>query len=86
MSTASLTYAAIFFALYLAAHVIARVTVPFADSYLLPIAALLSAVGVTEIYRLGPNEAFKQGFWIIVAVVLFAATLFFMRRDCSLHV
>jgi len=32
VSTASLTYAAIFFALYIAAHVVTRMTVPFADS------------------------------------------------------
>jgi cell division protein FtsW (lipid II flippase) len=60
---------------------VGRVTVPFADSYLLPIAGLLTAVGVTEIYRLEPKDAFKQGFWIIVAVALFAATLFLLRHD-----
>jgi cell division protein FtsW (lipid II flippase) len=81
VSTASLTYAAIFFGLYLAAHVVARVTVPFADSYLLPIAGLLTAIGVTEIYRLNPKDAFKQGFWIVVAVVLFSATLYLLRHD-----
>jgi cell division protein FtsW (lipid II flippase) len=81
VSTASLTYAAIFFGLYLAAHVVTRATVPFADSYLLPIAGLLAAIGVTEIYRLNPNDAFKQGFWIVVAVTLFAATLFLLRHD-----
>jgi cell division protein FtsW (lipid II flippase) len=81
VSTASLTYAAIFFGLYLVAHAVARQTVPFADPYLLPIAALLTAVGVTEIYRLRPGDAFKQGFWIIVAVGLFSLTLFALRRD-----
>src|SRR5947208_1277288 len=81
VSTASLTYAAIFFGLYLVAHLVGRMTVPFADSYLLPIAGLLTAVGVTEIYRLEPKDAFKQGFWIIVAVALFAATLFLLRHD-----
>jgi cell division protein FtsW (lipid II flippase) len=81
VSTASLTYAAIFFGLYLVAHVVARATVPFADPYLLPIAGLLTAVGVTEIYRLRPSDAFRQGFWIVVAVSLFAATLFLFRRD-----
>jgi cell division protein FtsW (lipid II flippase) len=81
VSTTSLTYAAIFFALYLAAHLVARQTVPFADPYLLPIAGLLTAIGVTEIYRLRPDDAFKQGFWIVIAVVLFAATLFAFRRD-----
>jgi cell division protein FtsW (lipid II flippase) len=81
VSTASLTYAGIFLAVYLVAHVVARATVPFADPYLLPIAGLLTAIGVTEIYRLNPNDAFRQGFWVIVAVALFAASLFALRRD-----
>jgi cell division protein FtsW (lipid II flippase) len=81
VSTASLTYAAIFFGLYLVAHVVGRATVPFADPYLLPIAGLLTAIGVTEIYRLRPADAFKQGFWIVVAVALFAVTLFALRHD-----
>jgi hypothetical protein len=50
VSTASLSYAAFFFALYLVAHFVARYAVPHADPYLLPMAALLAAVGVTEIY------------------------------------
>ena len=81
VSTTSLTYAAIFFGVFLAAHFVARATVPFADPYLLPIAGLLCALGVTEIYRLHPDDAFKQGFWIIVGVVLFAAVLFLLRHD-----
>jgi cell division protein FtsW (lipid II flippase) len=81
VSTASLTYAGFFFALYLAAHLVTRYTVPFADPYLLPIAGLLTAIGLTEIYRLHPDDAFKQGIWIVVAVVLFAATLFLLRHD-----
>ena len=81
ISTASLTYAGFFFLLYLAAHLVARYTVPFADPYLLPIAGLLAAVGLTEIYRLQPDDAFKQGIWIVVAVALFALTLFLLRYD-----
>jgi len=81
ISTASLTYAGFFFLLYLAAHLVARYTVPFADPYLLPIAGLLAAVGLTEIYRLQPDDAFKQGIWIVVAVGLFALTLFQLRYD-----
>jgi cell division protein FtsW (lipid II flippase) len=81
VSTASLTYAGFFFVLYLAAHLVTRYTVPFADPYLLPIAGLLTAVGLTEIYRLNPNDAFRQGIWIVVAVALFAATLFLLRHD-----
>ena len=70
-----------FFGLYLVAHVVARLTVPHADPYLLPMAALLTAVGLTEIYRLGPSDAFKQGLWIVIGVAVFAATLFWLRRD-----
>ena len=81
VSTASLTYAGFFFVLYLAAHLVTRYTVPFADPYLLPIAGLLTAIGLTEIYRLNPDDAFRQGIWIVVAVALFAAALFLLRHD-----
>ena len=81
ISTASLTYAVFFFALYLAAHVVARVTVPQADPYVLPIAALLTAVGLTEIYRLGPTDAVKQATWVVVGVCVFALALILLRRD-----
>ena len=81
ISTGSLTYAGFFFLLFLAAHMVVRSTVPFADPYLLPIAGLLAAVGLTEIYRLDPNSAFKQAVWVVVAVALFAVTLFLLRYD-----
>ena len=77
----SLTYAAMFIALYLAAHLVARRTVPYADPYLLPMAGFLTAVGLTEIYRLGPSDAFKQGLWLVIAVALFAGTLIGLRHD-----
>ena len=81
ISAASLTYAVFFFALYIAAHVVARITVPNADPYLLPIAGLLTAIGLTEIYRLGPSNAFKQGLWVVIGVVVFALALLALRGD-----
>ena len=84
ISGASLTYALFFFVLYLIAHVVARLTVPYADPYLLPIAGVLTAVGLTEIYRLGPSNAFKQGFWIVIGVAVFAIALLALRRDYRL--
>jgi cell division protein FtsW (lipid II flippase) len=81
ISGGSLGYAVFFFALYLAAHLIARYAVPLADPYVLPIAALLTAIGLTEIYRLGPTDAFRQGTWVVIGVVVFALALFFLRRD-----
>jgi cell division protein FtsW (lipid II flippase) len=81
VSWGSLSYALFFFALYLAAHLVARRTVPYADPYLLPMAGLMTAVGVTEIYRLGASDAFKQGLWIVIGVAFFAAALIGLRRD-----
>jgi len=81
VSTASLSYAGFFFALYLAAHLVCRLTVPAADPYLLPMAALLTAIGVTEIYRLNPTDAFRQGLWIVVAVGALSVTLALLRTD-----
>ena len=77
----SLTYAGIFVALYLSAHLVARYTVPWADPVLLPLAALLSAIGVIMIYRLNPDDAFRQSLWVVIGVVLFALTLILLRRD-----
>ncbi|HEX6702061.1 MAG TPA: FtsW/RodA/SpoVE family cell cycle protein, partial [Gaiellaceae bacterium] len=64
-----------------AAHLVCRITVPNADPYLLPMAALLTAVGLTEIYRLNPTDAFRQGLWIVIALGAFAGTLLALRRD-----
>jgi cell division protein FtsW (lipid II flippase) len=73
VSTASLSYAALFLGLYLAAHVVVRLVLPRADPYLLPVAALLTAIGLTEIYRIDPDQAFRQGLWLVVGISLFAA-------------
>jgi len=81
ISTGSVSYALIFLGLYVAAHGVARIAVPWADPYLLPLAGLLTAVGVTEIYRLGPTDAFRQGFWVVVGVVAFSATVLTLRSD-----
>jgi cell division protein FtsW (lipid II flippase) len=82
ISSGSLGYAIFFFGLYLVAHVVARIAVPLADPYLLPMAALLTAIGLTEIYRLGPpSNAFRQGLWVVIGVAAFAATLFWLRHD-----
>jgi cell division protein FtsW (lipid II flippase) len=81
VNSASLSYGLFFLGLYVAAHVIARVTVPDADPYLLPMAGLLTGIGLTEIYRLDENDAFKQGLWIVIGLAAFAATLFLLHND-----
>ena len=81
ISTASLAYAIFFLGLYLVAHAVTRMAVPFADPYVLPLAGLLSAVGVIEIYRINPNDALRQSIWLVIGVGVFAATLLLLRRD-----
>ncbi|MDH4177212.1 MAG: FtsW/RodA/SpoVE family cell cycle protein [Thermoleophilia bacterium] len=68
-------------ALYLAAHVVTRVTVPFADPTLLPLAGLLTAVGLTVIYGLDPVNARKQVVWVAIGLAVYAATLLWLRHD-----
>jgi cell division protein FtsW (lipid II flippase) len=81
VSPESLTYAGFFLLVYLVAHVVARLTVPYADPYLLPLAGFLTAIGLTEIYRLNPDDAFRQGLWVVLGVALFSAALVALRSD-----
>ena len=81
VNSASLSYGLFFLGLYLIAHVIARMTVPNADPYLLPMAGLLTGIGLTEIYRINEDDAFRQGLWIVIGLSAFAATLFLFHRD-----
>jgi cell division protein FtsW (lipid II flippase) len=79
VSAGSLSYAAFFVALFVVAHVLLRLRLPHADPYLLPLGGLLCAIGLTEIYRIEPDLAFRQGLWVVVGVVVFAALVLFMR-------
>jgi cell division protein FtsW (lipid II flippase) len=81
VSASSLSYGIFFVCLYLAAHVVTRLTVPYADPYILPLGSLLTAIGVTEIYRINPQDALRQSLWIVIGLVAFALTLFLLRGD-----
>jgi cell division protein FtsW (lipid II flippase) len=81
VNSASLSYGLFFLGLYLGAHVIARMTVPNADPYLLPMAGLLTGLGLTEIYRLDEDDALRQGLWVVIGLGAFAASLFLLRED-----
>ena len=48
-----------------------RAGLPNADPWLLPLAALLCALGLTEIYRLQPTLARDQSVWIVVGLIGF---------------
>ena len=68
----------------MAAHLIVRATLPHADPYLLPVAGVLTAVGLTMIYRIDPDLAFRQGLWVVIGVAAFAALLVFLKDYRSL--
>ena len=61
-----------------------RATLPHADPYLLPVAGALTAVGLTMIYRIDPDLAFRQGLWVVIGVAAFAGLLLFLKDYRSL--
>ena len=75
----SLTYGAIFLGLCLAAHVFLRVALPYADPYLFPLVAVLAGFGLVMIYRIDDTLARQQAQWFVVGLVLFVATIVFLR-------
>jgi cell division protein FtsW (lipid II flippase) len=79
ISRASIGTGLIFVVLFLVLHLVVRRWLAQADAYLLPLAALLSAIGLTEIYRISPTLALKQGQWLLVGAVLFIATVLVVR-------
>jgi cell division protein FtsW (lipid II flippase) len=79
VSNASLTYGAIFLGLCVAAHVVIRITLPRADPYLFPLAALLASFGLVEIYRIDDGLARQQAQWFVIGLGLFTATVVLLR-------
>lgn len=75
LSSVSLTYGGVFLALCLAGHIVIRRALPYADPYLFPLAAVLSSVGIVEIYRISPTLARNQAQWLVVGLLLFAVTI-----------
>jgi len=79
-SSASLTCGAIFLGLCLAGHLVIRFALPNADPYLFPLGAVLASVGIVMVYRINPTLARQQAQWMVLGLVLFAATILALRR------
>jgi cell division protein FtsW (lipid II flippase) len=79
LSNVSLTYGAIFLALCFGAHMIVRFTLPHADPYLFPLVAVLASFGLVMIYRIDDELAREQAQWFVVGLVVFAATIVWLR-------
>ena len=80
VSPSVFTYGLLFLALYVAAHIVVRRTVPYADGALLPLAAVLTAFGLVLNYRLDPTGG-RQALWVLIGVAAFAGTLIVLRHD-----
>ena len=57
----SLTYGAYFLAICLAAHLLIRLRLPYADPYLFPLVALLAAFGLVILFRIDESLARRAG-------------------------
>jgi cell division protein FtsW (lipid II flippase) len=79
-SSVSLTYGALFLGLCLAGHLVIRFALPNADPYLFPLGAVLASVGIVMVYRINPTLARQQAQWMVLGLVLFAATILLLRR------
>jgi cell division protein FtsW (lipid II flippase) len=79
-SGVSLTYGALFLGLCLAAHLVIRFALPHADPYLFPLGAVLASVGIVMVYRINPSLARQQAQWMVIGLMLFAATIIALRR------
>jgi cell division protein FtsW (lipid II flippase) len=81
LSNVSLTYGGIFLGLCFAVHLVIRFTLPYADPYLFPLAAVLACFGLVVIYRIDEDLAREQAQWFVVGLALFTATIILLRRD-----
>lgn len=66
---------------YIGAHIVVRRAAPQADPLILPLAAVLNAMGLAAVYRLSPDEfGPAQITWTVVGIGCFVATLLVVRE------
>ena len=73
------TYGLFFLGCCVFGHLFIRARLPDADPYLFPLAAVLAAVGLVMIYRIDESKALDQATWFVVGLILFVATIVFLR-------
>src|SRR3954470_8812031 len=85
LSNVSLTVGSVFLGLCVVAHLVLRATLPFADPYMFPLAAVLACFGLVMIYRIDEDLAREQAQWFVVGLILFAATIITFRDPSRLE-
>ena len=68
-----------FLGVCVAAHVVVRIRLPYADPYLLPLVAVLACFGLVVIYRLDEEKALRQAGWFGFGLLLFTLTIVFLK-------
>ena len=63
---------------FVVAHIALRKFAPNADPAILPIAFLLSGIGITFVLRLAPDSAGRQVIWLFLGIALMIATIVFV--------
>jgi cell division protein FtsW (lipid II flippase) len=79
LSDVSLTYGAMFLGVCVAAHLVVRIRLPYADPYLLPLVAVMACFGLVVIYRLDEEKALRQAGWFGFGLILFTLTIVFLK-------
>lgn len=80
LSTVSLVFGGVFLGLCLAAHIFIRITLPYADPFIIPLIAVLACFGIVMVYRIdGATLARQQAQWFVLGLALFAATVLWFR-------
>ena len=78
-SEVTTTYGLFFLGCCVFAHLFIRARLPHADPYIFPLAASLAAIGLVMIYRIDEELAREQAQWFVVGLLLFVATIVFLR-------
>ena len=84
-SEVTTTYGLFFLGCCVFAHLFIRARLPDADPYLFPLTAVLAAFGLVMIYRIDEELAREQAQWFVVGLLLFVATIVFLRDHRALE-
>jgi cell division protein FtsW (lipid II flippase) len=76
----AIPFMAVLVVCYVAAHIVTRKSAREADALILPLAAVLNAIGLAAVYRLAPKQfGPAQGTWMAVGIVCYVGTLLMIR-------
>lgn len=76
----AIPFMAVLVVCYAIAHAVTRKTAREADALVLPLAAILNAIGLAAVYRLAPKQfGPAQATWMVVGIACYVGTLLLIR-------